>query len=112
MRESFETFRSLISRFPDSKYAEDSRLRMAYLVNAMASNELHVANYYYNRGAYLAAANRAQYAIKTYPEAPALEQALVMMAQSYDKLGLFELRDGAIKVLRLNYPGNAYLANR
>lgn len=109
MRESYETFRVLVTRFPDSKYAEDSRLRMAYLINSLASNELHVANYYFNRGAYLAAANRAQYSIKTYPEAPANEQALVMMAKSYDKMGMAELRDGAIKVLRLNYPDNAYL---
>lgn len=112
MRESYETFRTLVTRFPDSRYAEDSRQRMAYLINAMAANELHVATYYFNRGAYLAAANRAQYAIKTYPEAPANEQALVMMAKAYDKLGLGDLRDDAIKVLRLNYPNNAFLADR
>ena len=112
MRESYETFRTLVTRFPDSRYVEDSRLRMAYLINAMAANELHVANYYFNRGAYLAAANRAQYAVKTYPEAPANEQALVMMAKAYDKLGLADLRDDAIKVLRLNYPGNGFLAGK
>ena len=58
----------------------------------------------------LAAANRAQYAIKTYPEAPVNEQALVMMAMAYDKLGLGDLRDDTIKVLRLNYPANPYLS--
>lgn len=112
MRESFETFRSLINRFPDSIYAEDARLRMLYLVNSLAANELHVARYYFTRGAYLAAANRAQFAIKTYPQAPAKEQALVMMAMSYSKLGLDDLRDDAIKVLRLNYPSNAYLSDK
>ena len=112
MRESYETFRLLVTRFPDSKYAEDSRRRMGYLINTMASNELHVANYYFNRGAFLAAANRAQYAIKTYPEAPANEQALVMMAKAYEKLNLGDLREDTIKVLRLNYPANAYLANQ
>lgn len=109
MKESYETFRTLVTRFPDSQYAEDSRLRMNYLINSLASNELHVANYYFNRGAFLAAANRAQYAIKTYPEAPVNEQALVMMARSYAKLGLEDLRQDTIKVLRLNYPDNAYL---
>lgn len=112
MKESYETFRTLVTRFPDSKYAEDSRLRMNYLINSLASNELHVANYYFNRGAYLAAANRAQYAIKTYPEAPANEQALVMMARAYAKLGLEDLRQDTIKVLRLNYPENPYLTAR
>ena len=111
MHESYETFRTLVTRFPDSSYAEDSRLRMNYLINSLASNELHVANYYFNRGAYLAAANRAQYAIKTYPQAPANEKALVMMARAYDKMGLNELRDDAIKVLRLNFPGNTELEN-
>ena len=110
MRESYETFRTLVKRFPDSKYAEDSRMRMAYLINSMAANELHVANYYFNRGAYLAAANRAQYAIKTYPEAPINEKALVMMARAYEKLGLKDLQADAVKVLRLNYPENGSLA--
>jgi len=110
MRESYETFRTLVTRFPQSIYAEDSRLRMAYLINSMAWNELYVATYYFNRGAFLASANRAQHVIKTYPEAPANEDALVMMVKSYDKLGLNELRDDAIKVLRLNYPANATLS--
>ena len=109
MRESYETFRTLITRHPDSKYADDSRLRMNYLINSLASNELHVAQYYFNRGAYLAAANRAQFAIKTYPEAPANEQALVMMTKAYEKLGLNDLREDTIKVLRLNFPGNSVL---
>lgn len=110
MREAYETFRILITRFPDSIYAADARQRMLYLVNALSSGELQVARYYFTRGAYLAAANRAQYAIKTYPQAPAREAALVMMARAYDKLGLPELRDDVLKVLRLNYPANEFLA--
>jgi outer membrane protein assembly factor BamD len=66
-RESFDAFRELVTRFPDSKYTPDARQRMNYLVNALASLEVHVARYYLKRGAYVAAANRAQFAIKTYP---------------------------------------------
>src|SRR5690606_26845365 len=67
-RESFDAFRDLVTRFPDSKYAADARDRMNYLVNALASHQVHVANYYLRRGAYVAAVNRAQSAIKEYPD--------------------------------------------
>ena len=75
-RESFAAFKEVVTRFPDSKYAPDAQARMRYLVNALASHEVHVARYYMKREAYLAAANRAQYAIQHYAEAPATEEAL------------------------------------
>jgi outer membrane protein assembly factor BamD len=109
MRESFDTFKTLVTRFPNSKYAEDSRLRMAYLLDALAEHELHVARYYFKRGAYLAAANRAQHAIQTYPQTPSSEEALGMMIKAYDKLGLKDLRDDAEKVLRKNFPASTHL---
>lgn len=108
-RESFNAFRELTSKFPDSKYTPDALLRMRYLVNALAYNETHVARYYYKRGAYLAAANRAQYAIQTYPDAPAREEALYLMMVSYQALGLKDLRDDTERVLRKNYPTSVYL---
>lgn len=104
MRESFEAFKTLVSRFPDSKYAPDATLRMNWLVNAMASHEIHVARYYLTRGAYLAAINRAQGVIRTYPEAPAIEEALYISVVSYDKLGLTDLRDDSERVLKKNFP--------
>ncbi|MBO3717123.1 MAG: outer membrane protein assembly factor BamD, partial [Candidatus Accumulibacter sp.] len=107
-RESFDAFRELVTRFPDSKYTPDALLRMKYLVNALASLELHVARYYMKRGAYLAAANRAQYAVKNYPDAPATEEALFIMVKAYDSLGLNDLRDDAERVMRTNYPNSDY----
>ncbi len=107
-RESFDAFRELVTRFPDSKYTPDALLRMTYLVNALASLELHVARYYMKRGAYLAAANRAQYAVKNYPDAPATEEALFIMVKAYDSLGLNDLRDDAERVMRTNYPNSDY----
>ena len=74
-REAFDAFKELVTRFPDTKYAEDAAARMRYLVNALASHEVHVARYYMKRGAYVAAANRAQYALQNYPQAPANEEA-------------------------------------
>jgi outer membrane protein assembly factor BamD len=109
MRESFDTFKTLVARFPKSQYAEDSLQRMDYLLNSLAEHELHVARYYFKRGAFLAAANRAQYAIRTYPETSATEEALGMMIKAYDKLGLKALRDDAEKVLRTNFPASSYL---
>jgi outer membrane protein assembly factor BamD len=103
-RESFAAFKALVDKFPNSKYAPDSIARMKYLVNAMASYEVHVADYYYRRGAYLAALNRAQSAVTDYSDAPAREQALFLMVRCYDKLGMFDLRDDAQRVFVKNYP--------
>jgi outer membrane protein assembly factor BamD len=107
-RDAFLAFKELVTRFPDSKYAEDSTARMKYLVNALAGNEVHVAKYYLKREAYVAAANRAKEVLKTYPEAPALEEALAIMVVAYDKLKLTDLRDDAQRVLTLNFPNSKY----
>ena len=103
-RESFNAFRELVTRFPESVYAADSRQRMRYLVNALSAYEVHVADYYYRRGAYLAAVNRAQMSLTNYPQTPANEDALITMARGYDKLGLPQLRDDALRVLNTTYP--------
>jgi outer membrane protein assembly factor BamD len=108
-REAFEAFREVVTRFPDSKYAADSAARMKYLVNALASHEVHVARYYMKRTAYVAAANRAQYAIQHYPQAPAVEEAVFILVKAYDALGMDELRDAADRVMHKNFPDSAYL---
>lgn len=108
-RESFDAFKELVTRYPDSKYAEDSAARMKYLINALAFHDVHVASYYVKRGALVAAANRAQSVVQNYPQSPAREEALAIMAQSYDTLGLNDLRDDARRVLKLNFPASKYL---
>lgn len=110
-RDSFLSFKQLVEQFPSSRYAADAQLRMAYITNALASHEVHVARYYYRRQAYVAAVNRAQRAVADFQNAPAAEEALYIMAQSYDKLGLNELRDGADRVLKKNFPDSRYLVN-
>ncbi len=106
---AFATFKELVTRFPESKYTPDALLRMNYLVNAMASHEIHVAKYYMKRQAYVAAANRAQFALTTFPDAPANEEGLVIMVQAYDKLGMTQLRNDAERVLNKNFPNSIYL---
>jgi outer membrane protein assembly factor BamD len=109
-REAFESLRELVTRFPNSKYTPDALKRMEFLVNTLASLEVNVAHYYTRRGAYIAAANRAQYAIKTYPRAPAIEEAMFILVNAYDKLGLIELRDDADRVLRKNFPESRFFS--
>jgi len=107
-RESFAAFKELVAKYPDSKYAADATARMKYLVNALATSEVHVARYYMKRGAYLAAANRAQYSIKTYPDAPSNEEALFIVVKAYDEMGMKDLRDDAERVMRKNFPKSVY----
>jgi outer membrane protein assembly factor BamD len=107
-KDAFLAFKDLVTRFPESRYATDSSQRMAYLLNAMASYEIHAARYYFNRGAYLAAANRAQEALRIMPEAAANEEGLYIMMVSYQSLGIKDLRDDAERVLRKNYPKSKY----
>ena len=107
--EAFAAFKELVTRFPQSKYAPDAIQRMNYLVNALASHEVHVARYYMKRKAYVAAANRTQYALKTYPGAPANEEGLVIMVKAYDAMGMVALRDDAERVMKNNFPDSVYL---
>jgi outer membrane protein assembly factor BamD len=109
-KDSFESFRELSTRFPESKYTPDARQRMTYIVNALAQYEVHVARYYFQRGAYVAAINRAQIALSDYQGVPAQEEALYILIQSYDALGMVQLRDDARRVFDASYPQSKYLA--
>jgi len=111
-REAFNAFKDLVTRFPNSKYAPDSVQRLNYLVNVLAQNEVHVARYYMKRGAYVAAANRAQFSLKTYPQATANEEGLLILVQAYDKLGMNDLRNDAERVLKTNFPNSKYLSGK
>ena len=103
-QESFSDFKDLVSRFPSSRYAPDSRLRMQYLLDALAKYEIHVAGYYLRRGANIAAVNRAKDVLTEYPNTPSVHDALLIMVRGYDALGMSKLRDDAQRVLDMNYP--------
>ncbi|MGH8752255.1 MAG: outer membrane protein assembly factor BamD [Burkholderiales bacterium] len=109
-RESYDTFKELTTRFPGSRYAEDAGARARFLLNSLAQHELYVARYYMQRKAYVAAANRAQAVLQSYPQSPAIEEALLIMVQAYDAMGVVQLRDDAERVLRHNFPDSKYLA--
>ena len=102
-RDSFDAFRDLAVRYPQSKYTPDAILRLKYLVNAMAAHEIHVARYYMRRGAYVAAANRAEIVVQQYQQSPAVRDALEIMVAAYDNLKMAQLRDDAQRVLAGNY---------
>ena len=108
-KESFDSFKELVTRFPESKYTPDASLRMTHIVNSLAQYEVHVARYYFGKGAYVAAINRSQIALSDYQGMPALEEALFIIVKSYDALGMTQLRDDAKRVLEKTYPQTEYL---
>ena len=107
-RDSYQSFKQLVDQYPRSIYAEDAQIRMNYIVNSLAAYEVHVARYYFRRGAYIAAANRAQQTVQEFQFSPSAEEALVIMVQSYDRLGLNDLRDDAQRVLAKNFPNSRF----
>ena len=103
-RDSFAAFNELLTRFPDSPYAGDSRQRIIYLRNVLARHEIHVANYYFKRGAYLAAVNRGRYVVENFQQTTAVPDGLAVMAQGYYLLGMNNLADDSARLLAINYP--------
>ena len=104
--EAFNAFKTLVTKFPESRYAPDARKRMVQLVNTLSQQQLRIAEYYYDRGAYLAAINRAQGILNNFDGTISTENALIIMMQSYDKLGMNDLRDDTRKVLLTNFPNS------
>lgn len=102
-RKSFQSFQTLLQRYPNSEYAEDSRQRMVFLRNRLANYEVYVADYYLKRGAYVGAINRCKYTIENYDGAPQVRRALEIMSTAYTKLGLNQLAAESQKVLKENY---------
>ena len=103
-RDSFATFTEFLSRFPKSPYAADARKRLINLRNQLARAEIHAANYYFSRGAYVAAANRGRYVVENFQQSPAVPDGLAVMAQAYYMLEMQELSDNAVAVMAANYP--------
>ena len=110
-RQSFAAFSELLAKFPDSTYTPDARQRMIHLRNLLARQEIHVANYYFVRGAYLAAANRGRYVVENFQMTPAVPDGLAVMAQAYHLLGMQDLSDDAAELLASNYPDHPALDN-
>ena len=103
-RQSFDDFNRLINRFPNSQYVQDARQRMIYLRNLLAAYQLKVANYYMKRGAYVSVAKRAAHVIKHFDKTPAVPEALALQTKAYLELGLTDLADKCVQVLRYNFP--------
>ncbi|WP_417534745.1 outer membrane protein assembly factor BamD [Marinobacterium stanieri] len=102
--DSFESFSTLLTRYPDSEYAPDAQKRMQFLKNRLAAYEVHVAAYYMKRQAWVAAANRGRYVVENLQETPAVPDALAIMAEAYTELGMDDLAKNSLDVLQLNFP--------
>ena len=110
LREAFEDFGEVVEHHPNSQYAKDAERRMIYLRNTLAQHEVHVANYYIKREAYVAAANRAKFVVENYQRTPQVAEALAIMAKCYKILALDDLSEDALRVLKLNFPTHPGIA--
>ncbi len=108
-RDAFDAFQELVRRFPDSSYADDARQRMIHLVNVLAKHDVAVARYYLSHGAYVAVVNRTKTVIEEYQRAPAVEDALGLMALAYREMGLEDLMQDTVRILEANFPDSSYL---
>ncbi len=109
MRDAYDAFRELVERYPQSRYTEDARNRMVYLVNFLAKSEINVARFYYDRRAYVATVNRTKYVIERYQRTPSVEDALGLQALAYQKMGMEGLMTDTLRVLEKNFPNSRYL---
>lgn len=110
-RDSFNEFAQLVSRYPDSPYAPDARLRMVYLRNLLAAYDAHVGHFYLKRGAYVAAANRGRYIVENFQQTPSVADGLALMVEAYQRLAMDDLADAALLTLQSNYPEHPSLDN-
>jgi len=111
-RKSFEAFSRLVQLYPQSEYAQEAHQRMLYLRNRLAEYEIHVAGYYMRRGAYVAAINRCKGVLESYDGAPAMRDALEIMIDAYNKLGLPDLAEQTQRVLAANFPAHLAQLNK
>ncbi|AOY90258.1 outer membrane protein assembly factor BamD [Marinobacter salinus] len=102
--QSFRDFSELLSRYPDSPYASDARQRMIAVRNRMAELEVFAARYYIKREAYVAANNRARYVVENFPTSPVVEEALIILAETFRFMDLKKGSQDAIAMLRENFP--------
>jgi len=110
-QESFSDFAQLLALYPDSPYAADARSRMVYLRNNLAAYEIHVANYYLERLAYIAALRRGQYVVENFQGTPAVADGVAIMVEAYLRMGLSDLADTSLALLKENYPDHASIDN-
>jgi outer membrane protein assembly factor BamD len=108
-KEAFEDFRRLLEKHPESKYASDAKQRMLHIKNRLAKYEIAVGRFYMRREAWVAAANRGRYVLEYFPDTEQVQPALEIMVASYNELGLDELKNNAIKTLKLNYPQSEFI---
>lgn len=109
--QAFDDLSELTRRFPNGAYAADARQRMIYLRNMLAQYEINVAEFYLRNDAYIASADRSQYVIEHYQQAPQTGDALAILTRSYLALKQDSLADQSRKVLALNYPSHPYLTD-
>ena len=104
LKNSFNDFSTIVNRFPESKYADDSVNRLRYIKNQIARNELYIAKYYDKRSANVAAIERIKFMLENYGGTPSSEEGLIILVKNYNELKLYDLAYDSARVLKKNFP--------
>lgn len=109
MKHAYLSFSELLQNFPHSNYVPDAVVRMRYIRNLFAKHEVGIAQFYYDKKAYVAAANRATGVVEHYDRSPWVIPALKIMVKSYRKLGLTTMANNTMKIFEASYPDSPVL---
>lgn len=106
--EALKAFDEVVKRFPDSRYAQDSRNKIVLVQDHLAGQEMDVGRWYQRQGRYLAAVNRYKVVIDKYQTSRQVPEALHRMTESYTALGLTDEARRVAAVLGHNYPSSEW----
>lgn len=107
-QKALEALEQVINRFPDSKYAQDARLKIDLTRDHLAGKEMEVGRYYLGQNNYLSALNRFSTVVNNYQTTSHIEEALYRQVEIYTILGLNAEAENAKKVLGYNYPDSIW----
>ena len=107
-QKAMDAFQEVISRYPESSYAKDAKIKLDFIHDHLAGSEMEVGRYYQRQGNHLAAVNRFKVVAEQYQTTSHIQEALFRLVESYLSLGIIDQAQASAAVLGHNYPGSTW----